>query len=363
MLKKLAYIVFTILILLTILNIFSGLVLWRMHKNYQPKKGHIDAPYVYFQQEPEGPYKNGFQIDSSISLTKDSNEYRVLLLGGSVANAIGNMSIQNGQILLGQQTNNYVQSALQQAFPAKKITVLNGSIAAFVTEQEFIAFQKFLQFYNPDLVIGLHGYNDMESFRVTHKDQNDQFAPLPMYYVSGTVSPPFKMVENFKKNYSFGNIFKGYYSHLENAGFFALRKVGLINYTFENTDDINDERLKVYAKKHFYVCKDLYDFCKIKSIRYLNFLQPVRFYKPKDSTYHGQNKNSIYPYLSKLYYYMEEELDLLPNHKSLTHIPASALNYVDDCHPNEAGYKTLTDSLLPYIRKEMNDDLSNVKNN
>ena len=55
----------------------------------------------------------------------------------------------------------------------------------------------------------------------------------------------------FKKNYSFGNIFKGYYSHLENAGFFALRKVGLINYTFENTDDINDERLKVYAKKTF----------------------------------------------------------------------------------------------------------------
>lgn len=353
MLKKIAYIVFTLLILLTILNIFSGLILWRMHKKYQPKKGHIDAPYIYFQQEPEGPYKNGFQIDSSISLEKDSNEYRVLILGGSVANAIGNMTIKNRQILISQHSPSYLQNSLQQTFPEKKITVLNGSIAAFVTEQEFIAFQKFLQFYNPDLVIGLHGYNDMESFRVTHKDQDDQFAPLPMYYVSGTVSPPFKMVANFKKNYSFGNIFKGYYSHLENAGFFALKKIGLKGYSFENTDDITDGRLRLYAKRHFNVCRDLYDFCKIKNIRYLNFLQPVSFYRPHDSTYYGQNKSSVFPFLSKLYYYMEKELDSLPNHRSLTHIPASVLNYVDDCHPNKAGYKSLADSLIPYIQTEI----------
>lgn len=357
MLKKLIYIFFTLLIILTVLNIFSGLILWRLHKNYQPKKGHTDAPYIYFQQEPEGPYKNGFQIDSSITFNKDTNEYRILLMGGSVANAIGNMAEVNGEIKMAQYTPSYLQVSLQKAFPHKKITVLNGSIAAFVTEQEFIAFQKFLQFYNPNLVVGLHGYNDMESFRVTHKDQNDQFAPLPMYYVSGTVSPPFKMVANFKKNYSFGNIFKGYYSHLENAGFFALRKAGLINYQFENTSDITDERLKVYANKHFHVCKDLYDFCRVKNIQYLNFLQPVQFYKPYDSTYYGNNKSSVYPLLSRLYYYMEKGLDSLPNHKSITNIPANALGYVDDCHPNEKGYKILADSLLPYIKTQIERSL------
>jgi lysophospholipase L1-like esterase len=359
MFKKFVFIILTFFIVLSLLNIFSGIVLWRLHKNYQPKKGHKDAPYIYFEQEPNGPYTNGFEIDSAIPLNKADNEYRILILGGSVANGLGSALAREKDFENSFIRKGYLEKLLQDSLKERKVTVLNGAIASFVTEQEFIAFQKFLQFYNPDMVIGLHGYNDIESFRVTHHDLNERFAPQPMFYVSGMVSPPFKMVENFKKNYSFGNIFSGYYSHLRNALFFSLKKTGVTEYPFEKTDNLTDDRLQTYANQHFFVCKDLYDFCKVKNIEYLNFLQPVRYYKPNDSTYYGNDKSKVFPFLTKIYYYMEKRLDSLPHNVNLTGLDQKSLDYIDDCHPSDEGFRFLAEAIVPVVLKKINDPVKN----
>ena len=355
MLKKMVFFVFIFFIGLTILNIFSGFILWRLHKNYQPKKGHEDAPYIYFMQEPTGAYKNGFEIDSSISYSKDTNEYRILLLGGSVANGVGSALSDAQNSSQTPLRVGYLEKLIQDKFSDKKITVLNGSIASFVTEQEFIAFQKFLQFYNPDMVIGLHGYNDIESFRVTHHDLTENFSPQPMFYTSGTISPPFKMVENFKKNYSFGNIFSGYYFHLKNALFFASKKTGVIDYEFEKTDDITGQKIRSYANQHFSVCKDFDDFCTAKKMTYLNFLQPVKYYRTNDSAYYGESKSKVFPFLTRIYYYMEKGTDSLPNNINLTTLDPVKLDYVDDCHPSQKGFKFLIEAMVPAIIEKINE--------
>jgi lysophospholipase L1-like esterase len=349
MLKKISLLVVAAFLLITVANILIGIIFWLSNINKKPLTHYVDAPYVYYVGAENSRWPNGYLIDSSVTLQKPAGEIRVLLLGGSVAAYLGSLGYSNNQLVWPATTNYYLQQELQKRFPAKTIRVLNGSHAAYVSEQEFIAFQKYLQHYHPDVVVALHGFNDVESFRVNHMVDHVEFAPSPLFYAGSWNSPLFNIVETHKKKYAVAGIFEGYYSHLAKAASLVKTQTGIKPSSSDNIKDITPEKINQYVKAHINIVQDMYDFCRAKQATFINFLQPVNFYRPNDSLFYSKDSAPVSPYLSRIYYGYEKGLTGKSFSYSLTNLDKSQLNFVDQCHPDKNGYRYLADKMIPYI--------------
>lgn len=328
-----------IFLLISVINLLIGILFWIKNYNNSPLINSVDVPYLYFVQDTPSS-NNGFEIPFPITKPKSPNEIRILVLGGSVAYDMVNLSSS-------AQTP-YFQNLLQKRFPDRIVTVLNGSLPAYVTEQEFIALQMHLQHYKPDLVVGLHGYNDIESFRLNHL-VDDSYTPSPLFYAGSWNSPLFKIIESHKKKYEISSIWSGYYNHISKGIHYIGQSLKISRNSSLYIDDISDQRIRQYAENHINIVNDLKDFCKSKQFDYVNFLQPVKFYHRNDSLYYGVNEQPISKYLTKIYYQMEKRLASFPDHYSLTNLNPTMLRYTDDCHPDKDGYKFLAGEMAVVI--------------
>jgi hypothetical protein len=334
--RKLLYFAFSILMLIVIINLVLGIFFWLWNKNKVTMEAtYVDAPYIYYNQKDA---ISGFKIDKEVPFKKEQNEIRIMIIGGSVAYGMGNFPAD---------TNiKYIESQLKKIFPFKKITVLNGALPSYVSQQEFIAFQMVLSKYNPDLVMGIHGFNDIESFRLNHHIDNLAYIPSPIFYVGDEFSPALTAVKEYKKEYTFAGITKGYIKYIQKGGHFLIRSFNLGGYPYDNISDLSNEKLDLYATAYKKICQDLSDYCSV------NFLQPVKFYNRNDSSYqnHSHQKiKPISPWLTKLYYKMEQQTDSLSYNFSLTDLDKTQLAMSDDCHPNPSGYKYLIDEVIKKI--------------
>jgi lysophospholipase L1-like esterase len=341
--KKLSVILLAVFLLISILNLVLGLFfsIWNRNKNHLGA-AYTDAPYVYYQQEN----KTGFAIDASLPFTKDTGEYRILLLGGSVAFGLGNLKDSAGK--------NYLTTLLSNIAPSKKIVLLNGALPAYVSQQEFIALQMHLRKYDPDMVVALHGFNDVESFRVNHNADDVKFIPSPIFYSGDEFSPALKAVESYKKTYTLNGVADGYYRYIRKSANYVGKAANISKYAYEDYSKVTTESITKYAVAFKTVVGDLKNFCEANKITYVDFLQPIRFYKHSDTTYYTTDKTKVAnPFLSQLYYKMELMTDSIVGHHSLTGLDPSFLNYIDECHPNEKGYQFLAEEICRRIQKEI----------
>lgn len=342
--KKLLYISITAILLVLIMNFVLGIFFWLWNKNkVTMEERYVDAPYVYYKQKDS---LSGFKIDQKISLVKEPNELRIMIIGGSVAYGMGNLLADTNN---SGGSINYLQSKLKTVFPFKKIIIINGALPSYVTQQEFIALQMVLSKYDPDIVLGIHGYNDVESFRLNHHIDNLSYIPSPIFYVGDEFSPALTAVKEYKKEYTFQGVTEGYLKYIRKGGTFLGRTIGFHGYPYDNTNDISHEKIAIYAQAYKKICQDLYDYCSVKGFNYINFLQPVRFYNAGDSIYHNydhQQPKPISPWLGKLYFKMEQGTDSLPYNFSLTNLDKTKLAMSDDCHPSQNGYKYLIDQVI-----------------
>lgn len=340
--KVLVFLLATFLVV-SILNLIVGIFfsIWNRNKNHLGD-AYSDAPYVYYQQEN----KTGFAIDSSTAFAKDTAEYRILLLGGSVAYGLGNLKDNSG--------NNYLATLLSAIAPTKKIVVLNGALPAYVSQQEFIALQMHLRKYEPNMVVALHGFNDVESFRLNHKADDVKFIPSPIFYAGDEFSPALKAVESYKKTYTFYGVSEGYYRYLRKSINYVGKSTGVSKYSYEDYSKVSNETTTKYAVAFKTVVGDLKNFCDANKITYVDFLQPVRFYKQNDSAYYSIDKSkAVNSFLSQLYYKMELMTDSIVGHHSLTGLDPSYLYYIDECHPNEMGYQFLAKEICKRIQTQI----------
>lgn len=346
--KKVIFLFISLFLLLSVVNIAIGLMFWIKNVNRRPLEIHVDAPYTYYQNNYPLQFERGKL--TPVATQKPANEIRILLLGGSVAANIGNMQFTQ-RTFNANSSDNYLQEILQKQIPSKRIKVINGAVAAYVTEQEFIALQKFMQYYQPDIVVALHGFNDVESFRLNHRTDDSKFIPSPIFYAGSWNSPIFKIVDNHKKKYTPAGIFEGYYNHISKAYHFSLSQLNISKPPSFDTAGINGELISLYAHAHANIVTDLYDFCRVKNFKYLNILQPARFYRQNDSNYYSPNKTPISNALSKMYYDIEILLKDRTYHVSLTSLDPDKLNYTDECHTNYDGYKLMADSMAGHVVK------------
>jgi lysophospholipase L1-like esterase len=102
--------------------------------------------------------QNGFlAADQGLSYEKSVNEIRIATIGGSTTANVHLNFEENWPGRLG--------FLLQQSFPDKKITIINGGIPGFDTAQSIGNLALRVLPFSPDLVIIYHSYNDLKAIR------------------------------------------------------------------------------------------------------------------------------------------------------------------------------------------------------
>ncbi|MFN4285425.1 MAG: SGNH/GDSL hydrolase family protein [Lacibacter sp.] len=323
-----------------VLNLVLGIMFtaWNRNRNHLGND-YVDAPYVYYQQSGTS---SGFAIPDTIPLQKRNGEFRVLLLGGSVAYALAQVKESNGTPLL--------QKLLQQQLRITNLQLLNGALPAYVSAQELIALQLQLRKYQPDCVVALHGFNDAESFRVNHNADVPRFLPSPIFYAGDEFSPALQAVQAYKNTYTLKGVWEAYTRYIRKAYHFIIRSLGLKRYAYEDYSKVTAETLQRYTNAYLQNIGEIRRFCDANDIRYVDLLQPVRFYRTGDSMYHRINEKDVAPeVLAQLYYQFEKGSKSLPGHVSLTNIHAASLEFTDACHPSENGYRVLAQAVADAV--------------
>jgi len=103
--------------------------------------------------------------DPSYELKKSADEIRIATIGGSTTANINLYFEENWPGRLGM--------LMQQAYPQKKITILNAGVPGFNTAQSIGNLALRVMPFQPDIVIIYHAYNDLKAIRKDNKFSPD----------------------------------------------------------------------------------------------------------------------------------------------------------------------------------------------
>lgn len=293
-----------------------------------------DEPYLYYLfDKADGLNEHGFK--TNYPLKKQAGKFRIILTGGSVARG-----------KLPEETiAHYLEKELNERFNTDKIEVINAGMSAYVVEQEFILIQLILQYYEPNMLISLDGYNDLMTFKL-----NRQFP-------SGFELPPhnwqdFRVIENNTAKKKFGSRFTYFFKNIARAVRFMQRKEFEKNYDWSL---LTEPKLKPVSDTYWQIIGDTHDFCKAKNIAYYSFLQPVRFYQKNEIRNEADLKA-----LTIFYRIMEEGAHYQRYAFTLTSIFSNRPDiYTDDCHVTPEGNQMIAKAMAERIEEEVDAHLDN----
>lgn len=290
-----------------------------------------DFPYLYYLFDPEKGDYNEHGFKTTYSVNKPDSVYRIILIGGSVAR--------------GRAPENsiaaYLEKNLQRLFPQKHIQVINAGVSAYGIQQEFLLTQMILQYYKPNMIVGLDGYNDLLTFKINR------------FYPSGYTLPPhhwkdFRVIKEklfYEKWYSrFALPFKS----INRTKDFLIRRAREKHYDWNKIDTTIAAR---HAQAYWNVVRDLYDFCRSKNIVYLNFLQPVRFY-----VRHSEPNDPELAALWRIYAAMEKHYE--GKNFAVSLVPAFHRcrgMFTDDCHITSEGNQILAAAMTLKIAEAITE--------
>lgn len=300
-------------------------------------KSVMDFPYVYYSFIPEK--KNASMIVNDDGLythytrQKPKGAIRILLIGGSTARGMFSSP--------GHTLSDILERLLQKEFADTKIEVVNAGMSGYVAEQMFIFYQLILSKYNPDIVIGLNGYNDLMTVKL-NRQSGFYFAPQNMQQFQ-------VIADGKKKNTLMGrisHIFPGIFRLLD----FIKREVaGQSQYNYAT---FNEKEIEEAASTYINIIKDLHSFCKINGVAHLEFLQPIKWYFK--GSIEKSIKNGGILQLAKLYSSYDKSLTQLDYGYSLTDLfNDKGVFFIDDCHVFDAGTDQISSAMLVPIKKEL----------
>ena len=286
-----------------------------------------DMPYLYYAFEPEANGRNRDGFLSESERNKNEDFYRVAILGGSVAEGLGSARDETGELVL--------ETALRRATGSARIELVNAGMSGYVVEQEFILLQLVLQKYEPDLVFGLDGYNDLMSYKLNR--HTSKTIPLPPQNYRD-----FLVIRKGKDEKTFLHRFSGLFRNLSRSLAFVSRLAsGESAYDFSH---MTAQDYAVTSNAYIDIVRDTRDFCEAKRICYVSFLQPVRYYDRQKENFLLTKDEA--PELARLYHHFEEKLAQLPDTYSLTRVLDEHTDvYTDNCHVTLEGNRILADEI------------------
>lgn len=337
--KKVIFVIITFIAIAIFLELFFGFVFFLKDAKQQliHLKDTQDYPYLYYTFKADSSNSiNEDGLYTRSSRLKDPQRYRIILTGASTARSSG--AKYNETIAA------YLEQELNGRFRTKKIEVINAGMPGYVLEQEFIFAQLILQHYQPDMIIGLDGYNDLMSFKLNRNSK---------IYIAPQNWRDLKVIQKGKAERGLLSRLKVLFSNITRAFEFAGSLLsGKSSYDYSN---ITQGQLKEAAKAYEMILKDLHDFCSAKGIHFYTFLQPVRWYTI-DGAPSANFKQD--PKLIRLYKGYEEEVSFLPYGFSLTSIFKNKPGiYIDDCHVDAEGNLILARSIADFLEIRLASDV------
>ncbi len=129
----------------------------------------------------------GFRRDTSVALPKPQDTYRIFLMGGSTAYAIGSQGsvYPEHPTLTNQETVSHfleqdLRAQLQDEMPGVNIEVINAGVAAYHSFQHVLYFYETLYEYEPDMIVFLDGHNDFYNVGVKNPIQSYGYSSARM---------------------------------------------------------------------------------------------------------------------------------------------------------------------------------------
>ena len=109
--------------------------------------------YYHRQRHPFDPFLQISNTRFHVPRQKDKNVFRILCLGGS-ATLDDRLPEEN-------RYPNVLQKILQSRYPSQQIEVLNDGMHWFTTKHSLINYVTYSRYFQPDLIIIMHGINDL----------------------------------------------------------------------------------------------------------------------------------------------------------------------------------------------------------
>jgi lysophospholipase L1-like esterase len=165
------YILFLTVFCIICLEIFGKIYLTYVLKKSTNQKFQFDSYRIYshipnFKEgDKNGDWiainSQGFRRNTDVPLKKDSNTFRIFLMGGSTAHGLTSappFPIVN--IYMNETIDYYLEEKFKQKYPNKKIEVINAAVTGYRLSQHTAYLLSELLNYKPDMVVFLDGAND-----------------------------------------------------------------------------------------------------------------------------------------------------------------------------------------------------------
>ncbi len=298
----------------------------------------VDYPYLYYLfQENEDTNEQGFK--TTYSVEKPDGVFRIILVGGSVAR--------------GREPENsiasFLEKRLKESYPKQKIEVLNAGVSAFVVQQEFLLIQMILQDYNPDMIISLDGYNDLLTYKINMFEESP--FPLPPHNW-----PVFQVISENKNQQNALFRFRYFFRNCHRAIQFFERKMSESIFQPGSVD-----RAEIYElnEQYWKIVRDTDDFCKVKDIEYVHFLQPVRFYRDQGL----MGPSTVWEELMTTFYQrFDSTAEATPFATSLTRVIHDADLFLDQCHLKTQGHQIIASEMAEVLTPMVEEMTTNIEN-
>lgn len=254
-LKKIGYGFLALIILALLLELVLGIVFWVKDMD-TTVEDVTDYPYLYYQyNESEQTNQHGFKTNAR--LEKPEGVYRIILTGGSVARGKApNESIAQ-----------YLQDTLRARLGTDKIEVINAGVSGYILQQEFILTQLVLRQYNPDMIIGLDGYNDALTLALNPNwETTTPFKPHSWEQFRVIKEGRWKRKPYSRFSYFFKHTNRAKESYLRGKRFTA------INWQERLSNGSASSLAQAYRQTY----TDINNLCQANGIKYYQFIQPVQ---------------------------------------------------------------------------------------
>lgn len=288
-----------------------------------------DSPYLYYEfDDLEDTNADGFK--TNYYRQKPKGTYRILLTGGSVARG------KKPEESIAQ----FLQNKLREQLHTDKIEVVNAGVSGYVLEQEFILTQLKLQYYKPDMIIGLDGYNDALTLL-----QNPDWTTMALKPQQWN---DFRVIWENRWQEKWHSRFAYFFKNTDRVKAAMLRKKAhnAVDWATVTQTTAFDTALLEYR----HILNDMYAFCSAKGIKYIPFVQPMQIDKAK--TRFGEAEGA----------FMATFMDRVANRDSvvdLSHYFDEHQDlFYDDVHVTTEGNERFADAMLMFVKPQVEAALS-----
>lgn len=293
-----------------------------------------DYPYLYYLfKSGEELNEHGFKTEYAPAKSNPKS-YRILLLGGSVARGYE----ADSTIAV------FLEQKLEKQYPNTDFEVVNAGISAYVLQQEFILLQNIGMQYQPDMVIGIDGYNDIATQWYNRFYETEH--PLPPHSWGD-----FRVIRDNSFRSKPYSRFAYFFKNVDRVKAFLLRKKVDDNLKCNSSDT----ELANFQSTYHRLTLDFKAYCDGWGIPYYQFIQPLKTYGADRDSFdcREQRYNNRYQLLEE----MSQDLDFV--FTTNTNIPRADKWWKDECHVVNMGNEVIADVVLKSIQfiPLMNDSL------